>query len=96
MLWTAAVADADGDFGTTENIPPIGQLTEFDLFNVFGDSTVAKVAAQQIIRVEHGPLPSPETRIDTVAGAFAANMNSFTHTSRACLPYQAQTVSFCA
>jgi len=56
MPYPTALADPDGDFGTTKNIALIGPLAETDLLIASRDTaTLAKIAALHVGCIGHGP-----------------------------------------
>ena len=56
MLYAAAVANPDWDFGATKDIALIGPLAETDPLIASGDTaTLAKIAALHVVCVGHGP-----------------------------------------
>ena len=56
MPCPTALADPDGDFGTTKNITLIGPLAETDLLIASSDTAaLAKIAALRVVCFGHGP-----------------------------------------
>ena len=79
MPCPTALANPDGDFGTTKNIALIGPLAETDLLIASDDTaTLAKIAALHVVYVGHGPHRSSTPHLQRPTSVSRPCVNYFT------------------